>query len=144
MSRFPTTRFATTLLLILASLALAGCESITGPKQPVVYTTLPTRGVQATYPADFGKVYSAAQRVVRDELGYTLSDENKDSTTGKAGFDGKLADGSHVQVAMERSRDLATTSVQVFAVPAGSDTANTDRARDILGRIENIVAPAKK
>lgn len=131
-------------LALTCLFALPGCEAITGPTAPVVYSDLPSREVQATYPADFAKVYSAAQRVVRDELGYTLSDDSIDKTTGRARFLGTLADGSTARVEMERSRDLATTRVTVFAVEAGSTTANADKARDILQRIENIVAPAKK
>lgn len=125
-------------------LAMPGCETITGPKQPVVYSNLPSRAVQAVYPAEFSKVYAASQRVVQDELGYTLSNEHEDTTTGRAGFEGASPDGSTVRVEMERSRDLERTSVTVFAVQGGSTTANSDIARDILERIENIVAPAKK
>lgn len=137
------------LLILLAMLpCLQGCSGSGGAlgggaKPAIKYSTLPTREIEANYPGSFKKICAAAERVIHEELGFEISRDDRDNTTGKARIEGSKSDGASVRVELERSRDLATTAVRVFAVPPGSSEASADAERDILERIENILWPPK-
>jgi hypothetical protein len=141
---------AIALFILLAGMAfLSGCSGGTGilgggAKPTIKYSTLPTREIEASYPGNFKKICAAAERVIHEELGYEIARDDRDNTTGRARIEGSKSDGASVRVELERSRDLASTAVRTFAVPAGSSEASADAERDILERIENILWPPKK
>lgn len=139
---------AWTIAGMMAALACAimlctGCTS--GSKPPEIeYATLPTREIQADFPAELNKVHEAALRCLRDELGYTISAARIDEKKGTSRIDGTRNDGSSVRVETERSRDMQSTQVRVFTVSAGSKSGDTGKAREILDHIRDAVWMNKK
>ena len=139
----PAFRITAVIGYLIAALALPGCSS--EPKAPEIeHVMLPTREMQATFPAEFKKVHEAALRCVRDQLGYTVNASHMDVTKGRGRIDGSLSDGGTVRVETERAHDPESTQVQVFAVNAGSKTGNTEVADNILDRLRSALWPESK
>jgi hypothetical protein len=143
-ARMPRLPIVSLMLLVLsaASLGLGGCASSGSPD--IQWSTLPTREVQGTFPADFHKVHEAALQVVRDDMGYIVDAARIDEKKATSRIDGTLADGGSVRIATEKTHDMESTLVRVLAVGAGSRSGDPDMARDILERVREAVWAEKK
>ncbi len=127
--------------MIMMATALSGCASAERPD--IAYVSLPTREMQAIFPAEFGRVHAACLKVVRDELLFQPGAIERDDSAGRSRFTAANADGASLRFTLERSRDLASTTVKVFAVNAGATEASADSARDVLARIDSELWPTR-
>ena len=138
-------RMVRRLLYVIVALVLFGCETTPAAEKPEIkYSTLPTREVHTVFPLEFNAVHETCQHVLREELNYTSVSSTKDETTGKGRIDATASGGASVRIETERSRDLESTKVGVFAVEAGSSEPSDVRAREILEHIEQTLWPTQK
>ncbi len=129
--------------VLVSSIWLTSCAK---PKErtPLQHVTLPSRDVQITLPFAPRYVHESAERTLKDELGYGLTDSKFDDQTGLGRIDGKNASGESVRVLIKPGRAEETSILQVFAVPAGGRAGDAAMADVILTRIEDTIWNAQK
>jgi hypothetical protein len=128
------------MIMLFAVVCPGGCATVS-ERPEIAYTTLPTREVHVTFPAEFEQVHSTCQEVLRERLGYSSVSSTKDDKTGEGRIEAQHADGSSVRFQTVRSRDLASTSVTVLAADAGSNRASENRALEALKLVEKVLWP---
>jgi hypothetical protein len=128
----------TMLVFGFVGFGLTGCST---PKDrpSIAHVTLPNREVQATLAFAPRQVHQAAERCLRNELGYSISAAEMNNTTGEGRIDATNSDGESVRVETMPGPAYQSAIVQVFAVPAGSRAGDVERAGVILDRIADTL-----
>lgn len=124
--------------IMVATLQLPACSP---PKdRPAIeHVTLPNREVQATLRFAPRQVHQAAERCLKNELGYSISAAEMSTTTGQGRIDATNADGESVRVETMPGHAYQSAIVQVFAIPAGSRAGDVEKAGTILERIADTL-----
>ncbi|MBL0928048.1 MAG: DUF3568 family protein [Phycisphaerales bacterium] len=112
-------RYAALAVLAAAPvLGLAGCQGKTDSGQS--YTMTIDRRLEAMMPGDLKTVHAAAEQVLKQDMGYTVTTSNIDALS--AVIEGRTARDNRVKVESFKDGDRVT-KVRVGVDPAGDELA---------------------
>jgi hypothetical protein len=131
-------RFIIIFMVGLCFVVLPACSQ---PKDrpAIAHVALPSREVQATLAFAPRQVHQAAERCLKNELGYSISAAAMNNATGEGRIDATNSAGESVRVETMPGHAYQSAIVQVFAVPAGSRAGDVEKAGVILDRIADTL-----